>query len=66
MIDGGSVLAQNEQKMRPPRRASRRLAARAHREFATFRDAVGPALRDALVACVKAHGFFAVRMMVAE
>src|SRR5271166_5317163 len=37
-----------------------------HREFRTFGDAVGPALHDALVARVKAHGFLAVRVMVAE
>ena len=37
-----------------------------HREFRTFGDAVGPALHDALVARVKAHGFLAVRVMIAE
>ena len=54
-------------RMKERRRNARvGLLGHGHREFRTFGDAVGPALHDALVARVKAHGFLAVCVMIAE
>src|SRR5271166_4788057 len=63
----GSPMTDVRHRMKERRRNARvGLLGHGHREFRTFGDAVGPALHDALVARVKAHGFLAVRVMIAE